>query len=69
MENKKIFDIKRLWTRKVFGIPIIFMLLIYAVFGLTQLYLFCPAEDFMCMSGAGSVIKQLLLDTMDTFTR
>jgi hypothetical protein len=45
------------------------MLLIYAVIGFTQLYLFCPAEDFMCMSDTGSVIKQLLLDTMDIFTK
>jgi hypothetical protein len=60
MENKeKMFDIRRLWTRKVFGIPVIFMLLIYAVLGFIQLYLFCPAEDFMCMNGAGSVVKDI----------
>ena len=60
MENKeKIFDIKLLLTRKVFGIPIIYMLLIYAVLGFTQLYLFCPEDDFMCMSDAGSVIKDI----------
>ena len=60
MENKeKMFDINRLWTTKVFGIPIIYMLLIYAVLGFTQLYLFCPEDDFMCMSDAGSVIKDL----------
>ena len=60
MENKeKIFDIRRLWTRKVFGIPVIFMLLIYALLGFIQLNLFCPAEDFMCMNGAGSVVKDI----------
>ena len=58
MENKeKMFDINRLWTTKVFGIPIIYMLLIYAVLGFTQLYLFCPEDDFMCLQGVGSVIK------------
>ena len=60
MENKeKIFDIKLLWTRKVFGIPVIYMLLIYAALSFIQLYLFCPEDDFMCLQGAGSVIKDI----------
>ena len=60
MENKeKKFDIKRLWAKKFFGIPLIIMMLIYAVFTLMPLVLYCPADDFMCMSDAGSVIKDL----------
>ena len=60
MENKeKKFDIKRLWTTKVFGIPYIIMMLISAVFALMPLVLYCPEDDFMCMSDAGSVIKDL----------
>ena len=60
MENKeKKFDIKRLWTTKVFGIPLIIMMLIYAVFTLMPLVLYCPADDFMCMGDAGSVIKDI----------
>jgi hypothetical protein len=60
MENKeKKFDIKRLWTTKVFGIPVIFMILIWGVFTAMPLVLYCPADDFMCMSDAGSVIKDL----------
>ena len=50
MENKeKKFDIKRLWTTKVFGIPLIIMMLIYAVFTLMPLVLYCPDDNFMCM--------------------
>ena len=63
MENKeKKFDInlilKNLWTTKVFGIPLIIMMLIYAVFTLMPLVLYCPDDNFMCMGGdVGSVIK------------
>jgi len=62
MENKeKKFDInlilKNLWTTKVFGIPLIIMMLIYAVFTLMPLVLYCPADNFMCMGDVGSVIK------------
>jgi len=54
MENKeKKFDInlilKNLWTTKVFGIPLIIMMLIYAVFTLMPLVLYCPDDNFMCM--------------------
>ena len=60
MENKeKMFDVKRLWTTKIFGIPIIYLLLIQAVIGFTQLYLFCPEDDFMCLSGVGIGIKDI----------
>jgi len=62
MENKeKKFDInlilKNLWTTKVFGIPLIIMMLIYAVFTLMPLVLYCPDDNFMCMGDVGSVIK------------
>ena len=60
MEKKeKKFDIKRLWTTKVFGIPLIIMMLINAVFALMPLVLYCPADDFMCMSDARNVIKDI----------
>ena len=50
MENKeKMFDINRLWTTKVFGIPLIMLMLIYAVFTLMPLVLYCPDDNFMCM--------------------
>jgi|TARA_B110000444_G_C18736960_1_gene546102 hypothetical protein len=55
--NEKKFDIKRLWTRKIFGIPIIIMMLIYAVISLIPLVLFCPSDDFMCLKGVGSLLK------------
>ena len=61
MENKeKIFDIKLLWTRKVFGIPVIFMILIWGVFTAMPLVLYCPADDFMCMKGSVGVYKDFL---------
>ena len=51
MEQKeKMFDVKRLWTIKIFGIPYIIMMLIWAVMTAMPLVLYCPADDFMCFN-------------------
>ena len=59
LPTERKFDIKRLWTTKIFGIPLIIMMLIQAVIAAMPLYLYCPEDDFMCMSDAGSVIKDI----------
>jgi hypothetical protein len=39
MENKKIFDISRLWRIKYFGIPIMFWIAFFSLFPLTGPFL------------------------------
>ena len=56
LPTERKFDIKRLWTTKIFGIPLIIMMLIQAVIAAMPLYLYCPEDDFMCFKGVGNVV-------------
>ena len=58
--NEDKFDIKRLWTTKIFGIPLIIMMLIQAVIAAMPLYLYCPEDDFMCLKDVVKNVGSLL---------
>ena len=58
LPTERKFDIKRLWTIKIFGIPYIIMMLIWAVMTAMPLFLYCPVDDFMCFKMIGSLLNE-----------